>query len=155
MDIISLIIGFSIGVVLVGLAMEIGSKKTTPVNSASKKAKTWSISEISNPKIMAEYLSDVELPKNSRVIVNTYKNKEMLAGLDVKEHKGIKGNFIVGDDRALILSGPIRKDEMGFWTVEKEIVQKLNQEFDEMWAEGEKIEPEKNQYNKVLPGKVN
>ncbi len=155
MDIISLIIGFSIGVVLVGLAIEIGSKKATPVNSASKKAKTWSISEISNPKIMAEYLSDVEIPKNSRVIVNTYKNKEMLAGLDVREHKGIKGNFIVGDDRALILSGPIRKDEMGFWTVEKEIVQKLNQEFDEMWAEGEKIEFEKNQYNRAFPGKVN
>ena len=153
MDIISLIIGFAIGVILVGLAIEIGSKKTTPVNSASKKAKSWSISEISNPKIMAEYLSDVELPKNSKIIVNTYKNKEMLAGLDVREHKGIKGNFIVGDDRALILSGPIRKDEIGFWTVEKEIVDKLNQEFDDMWAEGEKIEFDKNQYNKALTGK--
>jgi hypothetical protein len=155
MDIISLIIGFAIGVVLVGLAIEIGSKKTTPVNSASKKAKTWSISEISNPKIMAEYLSDVELPKNSKIIVNTYKNKEKLAGLDAREHKGIKGNFIVGDDRALILSGPIRKDEIGFWTVEKEIVQKLNQEFDEKWAEGEKLEFDKNQYSKPFPGKVN
>ena len=155
MDVISLIIGFVIGVVLVGLAIEIGSKKATQVSSASKKAKSWSISEISNPKIMAEYLSDVELPKNSKVIVNTYKNKEMLAGLEVREHKGIKGNFIVGEDRALILSGPIRKDEVGFWTVEKEIIEKLNQEFDEMWAEGEKIEFEKNQYNRAFPGKVN
>ena len=155
MDIISLIIGFAIGVVLVGLAIEIGSKKSTPVDSASKKAKTWSISEISNPKIMAEYLSDVELPKNSKIIVNTYKNKEKLTGLDVREHKGIKGNFIVGDDRALILSGPIRKDEIGFWTVEKEIVQKLNQEFDEKWVEGEKLEFDKNQYSKPFPGKVN
>ena len=155
MDIISLIIGFIIGVVLVGLAIEIGSKKTNPVTSASKKAKTWSISEISNPKIMAEYLSDVEIPKNSKVIVNTYKNKDMLAGIDVKEHKGIKGNFIVGDDRALILSGPVRKDEIGFWTVEKEIVEKLKQEFDEKWTEGEKMEFEKNQNTKVFSTKVN
>ncbi len=155
MDIISLIIGFIIGVVLVGLAIEIGSKKTTPVTSASKKAKNWSISEISNPKIMAEYLSDVEIPKNSKIIVKTYKNKEMLAGIDVKEHKGIKGNFIVGDDRALILSGPVRKDEIGFWTVEKEIVEKLKQEFDEKWTEGEKMEFEKNQNNKVFSTKVN
>jgi len=155
MDVISLIIGFIIGVVLVGLAIEIGSKKTTHVASASKKAKTWSISEISNPKVMAEYLSDIELPKNSKVIVNTYKNKEIFAGLDVREHKGIKGNFVVGDDRALILSGPVRKDEVGFWTVEKDIVDKLNQEFDAMWAEGEKIETEKNQYSKPFPGKVN
>ena len=89
---------------------------------------------------MAEYLSDVEIPKDSKVIVKRYKNKEMLDGLDVKEHGGIKGNFILGDDRALILAGPIRQDELGVWTVEKDIVQKLNQEFNEMWAEGSRME---------------
>lgn len=142
MDIVSLIIGFAIGVVVVGLAIEIGIKKTSQVPPASKHTKNWNISEISNPRIMAEYLSDVELPKNSKIIVKTYKNKETLDGLDVKEHKGIKGNFILGDDRALILAGPIRKDELGFWTVEKDIVQKLNQEFNEMWAEGSRMQQE-------------
>jgi len=139
MDIISLVIGFAIGVVVVGLAIEVGMKKSSQIPPASKHTKKWSISEISNPRIMAEYLSDVELPKDSKIIVNRYKDKEMLAGLDVKEHKGIKGNFIVGDDRALILAGPIKKDEVGFWTVEKDIVEKLNQEFDEMWSEGTSI----------------
>jgi hypothetical protein len=139
MDIISLVIGFAIGVIVVGLAIEIGTKKSSQTPPASKHTKKWSISEISNPRIIAEYLSDVELPKNSKVIVSRYKNKEMLAGLDVKEHKGIKGNYIVGDDRALILAGPVKKDEVGFWTVEKDIVEKLNQEFDEMWSEGTKM----------------
>lgn len=139
MDIISLVIGFAIGVIVVGLAIEIGTKKSSQTTPASKHTKKWNISEISNPRIMAEYLSDVELPKNSKVIVNRYKDKNMLAGLDVKEHKGIKGNYIVGDDRALILAGPVKKDEVGFWTVEKNIVEKLNQEFDEMWSEGTKM----------------
>ncbi len=142
MDIVSLIIGFAIGVVVIGLAIEIGLKKTSQVPPASKHTKTWDLSEISNPRIMAEYLSDVELPKDSKIIVKTYKNKEALDGLDVKEHDGIKGNFILGDDRALILAGPIKKDEMGFWTVEKDIVQKLNQEFNEMWAKGSRMEQE-------------
>ncbi len=140
MDIVSLIIGFAIGVVVVGLAIEIGIKKTSQVPPASKHTKSWNISEISNPRIMAEYLSDVELPKDSKIIVKKYKSKEMLDGLDVKEHKGIKGNFILGDDRALILAGPIKKDELGFWTVEKDIVQKLNLEFNEMWAQGSRME---------------
>ena len=142
MDIVSLIIGFAIGVVVIGLAIEIGLKKTSQVPPASKHTKSWDLSEISNPRIMAEYLSDVELPKDSKIIVKTYKNKEALDGLDVKEHDGIKGNFILGDDRALILAGPIKKDEMGFWTVEKDIVQKLNQEFNEMWAKGSRMEQE-------------
>ena len=72
MDLISLIIGFVIGVITVSLAIEIGLKKTTKISPASKHAKKWSISEISNPRIMAEYLSDIELPKNSKIIVNKY-----------------------------------------------------------------------------------
>ncbi len=142
MDVIALLLGFIIGVIVLGIAIEIGSKRTTQLAPTSKQTKKWSVSEISNPKVMAEYLSDVDLPKNSKVIVNNYKDKQMLAGLDVKEHKGIKGNFIIGDDRALILAGPLRKDEVGFWTVEKEIVDSLNKEFDEMWAEGSKFEQE-------------
>lgn len=139
MDIISLIIGFVFGMILVGIAIEFGTKKTSDTTPASRHTKKWSISEISNPRIIAEHLGDVEIPEKSKVIVNNYKNKEVLNGLDVREHSSIKGNFIIGDDRALILSGPVKKDEVGFWTVEKEIVEKLNDEFEEMWSQGTKM----------------
>ena len=139
MDIVALIVGFIIGVIVVALAVEMGLKKMTSTTPSSKHTKSWSADEISNPKIMAEYLSNVDLPKNSKVLVNKYKDKTMLAGMDAREHKGIKGNFIVGEDRALILSGSLRKDEAAFWTVEEEIVRKLNQEFDEMWSEANKM----------------
>lgn len=142
MEVVSLVIGFALGVVVVALAIEVGMKKTSKVEPTSREAKSWSISEISNPRIIAEYLGDVEIPKDSKVIVNQYKNKKMLAGLDVKEHSGIKGNIIIGDDRALILAGPIKKDEIGFWTVEKEIVEKLNDDFKNLWDEATKMEPE-------------
>ena len=142
MDVISLVIGFAIGVIVVGIAIELGMKRTTPSEPASKHTKKWSISEIPNPRIIAEYLGDIELPKNSKILVNQYKNKEMLTGLKVKKNSDIKGNFIIGDERALILSGPVKKDEVGVWTVEKEIVEKLNNEFEQMWDEGTEIEPE-------------
>jgi len=134
MDIFALILGFFIGVVALGIAIEIGIKKSNQDSPTSKHANKWSISEISNPRVMAEYLSDVDLPKNSKVIVNQYKDKDMLVGMDVKHHKGIKGNYILGDDRALILSGPIKNDEVGFWTVDEDIVNKLNQDFNDKWS---------------------
>jgi len=143
MEIISLVIGFALGVVVVALAIEVGMKKTSKVEPTSKEAKGWNLSEISNPRIMAEYLgNDVEIPKGSKVIVSQYKGKSMLAGVDIKELSGIKGNIIIGDDRALILAGPIKKDEVGFWTVEKEIVEKLNSDFENLWDEASEIEPE-------------
>lgn len=143
MEIISLVIGFALGVVVVALAIEVGMKKTSKVEPTSKEAKGWNLSEISNPRIMAEYLGDdVKLPKGSKVIVNQYKDKNMFAGIDVKEHAGVKGNIIIGDDRVLILAGPIKKDEVGFWTVEKEIVEKLNSDFENLWDEATRMEPE-------------
>ena len=143
MDIVSMVIGFIIGVIIVSIAIEIGSKRTSSKTPNSKHTKKWSISEVSNPRIMAEYLSDVEIPKNSKVIVNRYKDKNVLKGLNAKENKNIKGNFILGDDRALILAGPIHKNEIGFWTVEKGILEELNQEFENSWMKAEKIEEEK------------
>jgi len=139
MDMVSLVIGFVIGVIIVALALEISSKRTSGRSPNSKHTKKWSISEISNPRIMAEYLSDVDLPSGAKVLVNKYKDKNMLAGIDAKEYSGIKGNFILGDDRALILSGPIKNDEVAFWTVEKEIVEDLNRQFDELWSKAEEI----------------
>jgi len=139
-DIISLGVGFTLGVIAVGIIFEIALKKSSNITPASKHTKSWSISEISNPKIVAEYLSDVEIPGNSKIVVNKCKNRDVLNGLNAKAHHGIKGNFIVGDDRALILAGPMKHDEVGFWTVEKEIVRKLNDEFDQIWSEAAPME---------------
>lgn len=145
MEIVPLIIGFVIGIVVVSLAIEIGLKRTLKSEPASRHTKKWNISEISNPRIMAEYLGDVELPENSKLLVNKYKDAEMFAGINVKKHSGIKGNFIIGDDRALILAGPVKQDEVGIWTVEKDIIEQLNSEFDEKWTEGTIMESEKKQ----------
>ena len=139
MDILALIIGFAIGVVVVSLAFEIGSKKTSRTSPASKHTKNWKISEISNPRVMAEYLIDAEIPKGSKVIVKKCKDQNVLKGLNAKTHKAIRGNYIIGDDRALILSGPVKKNEIGFWTVEKDIVQQLNQDFEQMWNDATKM----------------
>ena len=139
-DITALAIGFFIGVLVVVLALEIGMKKTNREAPTSKHTKKWNLSEISNPKIIAEYLMEgVDIPQNSKVIVNQYKNKETLRGLEAKEHGGVHGNYIIGDDRALILAGPFKKDEVGIWTVEKEIVKQLNEEFDEKWSEANTV----------------
>lgn len=139
-DVISLAVGFIIGVIILGLALEIGTKKTNRSTPASKHTNKWSISEISNPRIIAEYMGDVKLPADSKVLVNKYKDKQMFAGISTKEHGGIRGNYIIGDDRALILSGPIKNNELGIWTVEKEIVEALKQEFDMRWNEADTME---------------
>ena len=79
------------------------------------------------------------IPKNSKVVVNKCKNQGALANINARQNSGVRGNFIVGDDRALILAGPVNRNEIGFWTVEKEIVEQLKEDFDQKWEEGSKM----------------
>ena len=132
MEIVAILIGFIIGVISVGLAIELGMKKTSSKQPASRPTHKWSIDEISNPRIIAENMGNITLPKNAKVIVNQPPDKDKLMGMDVKTHSGIRGNFIIGDDRALILSGPIKDDGLGIWTVEKGMLDKSIPEITEL-----------------------
>ncbi len=142
MDIVAILIGFIIGVISVGLAIELGMKKTSSRQPASRPTHKWSIDEISNPRIIAENMGDITLPKNAKVVVNQFQDKDSLTGVEVKTHSGIRGNFILGDDRALILSGPVKDDELGIWTVEKGMIDKLNKYFEDSWSKGTRMQHE-------------
>ena len=142
MDIIAILIGFIIGVICVGLAIELGMKKTSNRLPASRPTHKWSIEEISNPRIIAENMGDITLPKNAKVVVNQFEDKNKFVGMEVKEHSGIRGNFILGDERALILSGPVKDDELGVWTVEKGMLEKLNRYFEDSWSKGSRMQHE-------------
>lgn len=143
MDILSLVIGFGIGVVVVAIAIEFGTKRTTKQTPSSRRTTDWSLQEIKNPKIMAEYLGNIDIPRNSQVLVHKYKTGRNFDGSYARKSNGIRGNYILGEDRALILSGPVKSDELGFWTVEKEIVDQLHQEFDSYWNNAFDIPKEK------------
>jgi len=133
MDVVAFIIGLLIGVFTIGIAIEIGMRRVNKAQPATRPTHKWSIAEITNPRIIAENMGAIELPKNAKVVVNEYEEGTDLKGLDVKRHSGIRGNFILGDDRALILSGSIKQDELGIWTVEKDMLEKLNRYFNDSW----------------------
>jgi hypothetical protein len=139
MDVVMFIIGFILGVVVVAIAIEIGVKRTAKTEPYTRSTKTWSIREVSKPRILAEYLGDVDIPRNSKLLVNQYVNNRIFEGVEVRQHTGIKGNFVLGDDRALILAGPLKKDEIGVWTVEKDILEKLSAYFEAAWENGTEI----------------
>jgi len=133
MDVIAFIVGLIIGVITVGLAIEIGMRRVNKKEPATRPTHKWSIAEIANPRIIAENLGVIELPKNAKIVVNEYQDRAILKGIDAKQHSDIRGNFILGDDRALILSGSIKQDELGIWTVEKDMLEKLNRYFNDSW----------------------
>lgn len=140
MDILSLVVGIILGVIVAGMAIELASKKSSSSpERTSRISYTWGFAEIHNPKIVAEYLDDIDVPDDARVVCQKCKNEAKLVEKEIqmKHNNDISANFIVGDNRALILSGSVRYGEMGVWTVDPIIISKLQGEFERLWAEGQ------------------
>lgn len=137
-----LFIGFVIGVIVAAMAIEIGFKQPKEPDRLARLSYTWSISEISNPKIVAEYLLEMDIPSDARLVFKECKDKKKLVEeeIQMRQNETISANFIVGDNRALILSGPIKNGEMGVWTIDPVIIKKLQGEFERLWAGGKKEE---------------
>jgi hypothetical protein len=134
MDIVGFIVGFILGVIVVGLAIDLGMRRSHGSEPSSRPTHSWSLDEIKNPRIVAEDLGALKLPKDARVVVNRYHDEDSLKGISVRTHPGIRGNYILGDDRALILSGAISPKALGIWTVEKAMLEKLDSYFEDSWC---------------------
>ncbi len=131
MDVISLIVGFVVGIIAVSIAIELSWKKEDTVETC-KIAKRWSISEISNPLIVAEKLK-MDAPRNAKVVVKV----ETAFSRGAKVNPDAYGNFILGSDRALIFSGEIREGQLAFRTVDERILRNLRELFRKFWEEEE------------------
>ena len=131
MDLISLIIGFVVGIVAVSIAIELGWKKEMPAQTC-KIARQWHLSEIPHPCIVAEKLK-VQPPQDAQVVVQTH----TAYSKDAMQHADTTGNFILGSDRALIFAGEIREGQMVFRTVDDAILRHLRSQFHRYWEESE------------------
>jgi hypothetical protein len=139
MDLISLLIGFVIGIIAATMAIEFGMRKppeSTTFQSTARLTSLWSVSEIKKPRVVAEYIDDVELPKDAKVVFKDCKNMRTLKDVEAKRNPNVKANFVVGEDRALILSGYLKEGELGIWVIDPSIIKKLEMEFDRLWKEG-------------------
>ena len=137
MDAISFGIGSVVGVIISLMALSIALPKRKERNEPnSRYTSNWSLSSLTNPRIVAEYLLDVDIPPGARVVVKQCKDKEKLKGLNVRYNPNVKGCFALGEDRAIILAGPFKNKEPAVITVEKNILLKLNDQFESYWNNG-------------------
>lgn len=143
MEIISLIIGFVVGVVAISLAIELGWRKEEAPEKC-KIARRWNVREIKNPLVMAEKIK-LEMPMNAKMIVAVHTPFSKNAKMD----SNVKGNVIIGDTRALIFSGEIREGQLAFWTIDENIIRTLRNKFYNVWEKKE----EKKVVSKKLPEK--
>ncbi|MCD6107887.1 hypothetical protein B6U70_01560 [Euryarchaeota archaeon ex4484_162] len=141
MDPLSLLIGFIIGLIAATMAIEFGMRK--PIESTFKSTARltymWSLSEIKNPRLVAEYLDEMMIPKNAKVVFKECSDTKVLEDVSARKNEDIRANFVLGDERALLILGPVREGQMGVWIIDPFILKKLESEFERLWSKGEEL----------------
>ncbi|RLF38235.1 MAG: hypothetical protein DRN03_00220 [Thermoplasmata archaeon] len=130
-------VGIVIGIIISISAIELSRRKPKKIENAFRCTERWSIDNFRNPKVVAEYLLDASsIPRNAKIVVKKCSDKSNLRGLDIRYNPNVKGSFVVESDRAIILSGPFKENELALITVNKDIVNRLNELFEAYWKEG-------------------
>ncbi|MBU4256579.1 MAG: hypothetical protein KKB04_04910 [Candidatus Thermoplasmatota archaeon] len=139
MDLLSIGLGVLIGIVVTAFMVEIGMRKILPWGVTSRLTSSWNLNEIKDNKtllIMAEKIENVEIPKNSRVIVKQREGTALLKGAEVVVNQDVHSNFAVGSDRALIFTSSIHPNAFTVWTTNEKMIRRLTSEFNRLWMEG-------------------
>jgi hypothetical protein len=134
-DVLWTFIGFLVGVVAAGIAVEFGLKKFWAPPENSKLTTVWSLNELPAPLIAATHLASVSVPKNARLLTaGAYEGPR--AGFDLRTNAELRGNFAVdaSASRALIFLGPVQPGTLALWTVEEKLIERLRTEFNRLWG---------------------
>lgn len=140
MDALSVGIGVIIGVIITFFVVEIGMRKIFPWSESSRLTSVWDLNEIKGIKpllIVCENIEQaVEFPKESNIVLKNKETATLIKHKNVVVNQNVNANFVIGEDRALIFSGYIKKDAFVIWTSNEKIITRLSAEFNKLWREG-------------------
>lgn len=132
---ISVLIGFLVGIVAAGFAVELGLKKFLSPPESGKLTNVWSLTELASPLIVATQIADLAVPKASRM-VTAHNLQVPQEGFQVRKNGDAKGNFAVdaANNRALLFLGGIEPRALALWTVDEQVIERLRAEFNRLWT---------------------
>ncbi|MCD6512963.1 MAG: hypothetical protein J7K61_05115 [Thermoplasmata archaeon] len=133
MDIISFVTGLVVGILAVSIAVEFAWRKSFPEKTC-KITEKWDLNDIQAPMIVAEKLL-VEPPSNAKVVVAS----PTPFAKNARENSDLKGNFVVGLNKAYIFGGEIKEGQIAIVTADEDIMKDLKSKFYEYWKKKERV----------------
>lgn len=136
MEVLSTFIGFVVGLIAAGIAVELGLKKLFAPPDNSKLTTIWSLSELQNPEVVATTLSSAVVVPVSARIVTAQNVPPPKKGVQVRRNPEAKGSFALDAQRprALLFLGGIEPGTLALWTVDEKLIDRLRAEFNRLWT---------------------
>lgn len=139
-DLLWLSVGFIVGVAATAFALEVAFRRVRNDEQASL-TKNWTLHELSGddgpPSIVTTSLEGVDVPNRSRVLVapGAKLPSQMAKTCEIRIHEEAKGNFVVGNGKAVFCTGPVKAGTLALETVHPALVSRLERSFESLWVQ--------------------
>lgn len=142
LSLFSILLGFVLGTAATAIAWNLSQRGVRNPETARLTA-LWSLKDVSEPglrpAVLAEHIDNVQLPAGTKVVVPSAGlasvPASILATCEVRMHPEVRVNAVVGKDRALVFSGHVTPRAFAVFTMDRNTVQMLQNDFQRMWIE--------------------
>lgn len=139
-DLLWTTVGFVVGVAATAFALEVAFRRVRNEERASL-TKDWSLQQLRGnegpPRIVTTSLQGVNVPQGSKVLVapGAKLPSEISSTCEIRIHDDAKGNFVVGNGKALFCTGPVKAGTLALETVHPALVDRLERSFESLWMQ--------------------
>lgn len=137
MDLFAFFLGFAVAVVITFFVIYLSMRAKVPVEKSAELASMWSVKELGlEVKGIVESARDIDLPAGSTLVVkdSSYVPQRILNTCEVRTNPEVKGNILIGRNRAFIFSGIMSKSALVVVTEDDDMLLKLLNQFNTLWT---------------------
>ncbi|MDY6985705.1 MAG: hypothetical protein SVE93_04800 [Candidatus Thermoplasmatota archaeon] len=137
MDLFAFFLGFAIAAVITFFVIYLSMRSSVPVEKSAELVSTWSAKELGlEVKGIVESAGDIDIPAGSMLVVrdSSYVPQKILDTCEVRTNPEVKGNMLIGRNRAFIFSGVMSKSALVVVTDDDDMLLKLSNQFNALWT---------------------
>jgi len=129
-DLLALVIGFVVGGLAVGIAVEVMGRGRAQERRTTKLTTGWRIRELQDPVLVARDVLEVDVPEGTRIYASGVVEPGLFRTCKVQQVPPVRAEFAFDEKqgRALLFLAGVRPGALGLLTVDPEIVSRLGTE---------------------------
>jgi hypothetical protein len=140
MDLFAFFLGFAVGIVIAFFVIYLSMRTRVPVQKSAELVNLWSINELGiDVRGMVESAGDINMPSGSRLVVRDtgYLPAKILNTCEVRTNPNVRGNYLIGPNRAFIFSGIMANTSPVVVTEDDDLLLRLSNDFNSLWSGAE------------------
>jgi hypothetical protein len=135
LDLLSAIVGFAVGAIVTVVVVEATARQRATKGAATKLTAGWRLTELADPMIVCHDLPEQPVPQGARIAASGAVAPSVAETCEVRQVPPVRAEFALDrkNRRALLFMAGLQTNGLALWTVDPELLARLETEADHLW----------------------